>query len=167
MKRLASEVIRNLEMRIARLERQAKGLNLTSARFVKVLEDNGFKSSMLGKFKNGIKPPKKAFKTTQRVTRIVAKVMSRDLLEKKAIIIKGVSVIRANENEASRKFPPFDAIVTDEGVFIGDLGSFESMLAESFGYEIKELIGDADPRSYSRALKVRVEFGNKLVIRLS
>ena len=165
MRRSASEIISDLENRVARLERQAKGLKLTSARFVKVLEDNGFNSRMLGRFNGHTKPPKKAFNATQRVTRIVAKVMSRDLLEKKAIIVKGVSVVRANE--ASRRLPPFDALVTDEGVFIGDLGSFKSMFAESFESAIKELIGDADPRSYSRKLIVRVEFDNELVIRLS
>ena len=78
-------------------------MKLTSARLVKVLEDNGFKSSLTGRFNGHTKPPKKAFNATQRVTKIVAKVMSRDLLEKKAIIVKGVSVVRVNET--SRRLP--------------------------------------------------------------
>ena len=123
-RRSASEIIRNLEMRIARLEKTAHWNKMTSKDLVKMIERNGIRLPQFDTDMN----LKEAIKLTNRVGRLLGNLMARILMTEGQIRITGTRIVSVNKP----KKPFWAAIVSSKGKLIAVDRHFQEAFLEGF-----------------------------------
>ena len=145
MRRSASEIINDLEMRIARLEKQANAGSMSVQDLVKNMKRDGVRLLP----NNPDIKYKDLMKQTRTVGRLLGDRMAGWLMSGKSVVIKGLSVEKPKEGSSR-----VSSFVTPSGDFLFLDGYFQQYFENGFKeseyiqgrYEdLEELLANVDP----------------------